>query len=56
MKIGDEEYLRLRDVFMKEEFNKDIQKPSGMIGNWGWFVKKEREFQSQLREQGKLKE
>lgn len=54
MKIGDDEYLKLRDAFMKEEYMKEPQKPSGMYGHWGWYIKKEREFNSMLREQGKL--
>lgn len=54
MKIGDEEYLILRDQFMKEEYEKEPQKPNGMFGHWGWYLKKEREFHSMLREQGKL--
>lgn len=39
---------------MKEQFDKESQKPDGMYGCWAWFIKKERELQEQLREQGKL--
>lgn len=54
MKIGDDEYKTLRDLYMKEEFAKADPKPNGMYGTWGWYAKKEREFQSKLREEGKL--
>lgn len=56
MKIGDEEYLKVRDAFMKEEYQKEPQKPSGMIGTWGWYLKKERELHVKLRAEGKLDE
>lgn len=56
MKIGDDEYMKVRSAFMKEEYDKEPQKPNGMYGHWGWFVKKERELQTLLREQGKLEE
>jgi len=54
MKIGDEEYLKLRDAFMKEEFDKNPQKPNGMFGTQGWYIKKEREFREKLEKEGKL--
>ena len=55
MKIGDAEYLKLRDAYMKEEYDKNPQKPNGMLGTMGWFSKKEREFQDKLRAEGKIK-
>lgn len=55
MNIGDEEYLMLRDQFMKEEYDKTHPKPSSMYGHMGWFAIKEREFQEKLRTEGKLK-
>jgi len=54
MKIGDEEYLKLRDAFMKEEFDKNPQKPNGMFGTQGWYIKKEREFREKLEKEGKI--
>lgn len=56
MKVGDEEYMKARDAFMKEEYHKDPQKPNGMAGHWGWFLKKERELKEKLRAEGKLDE
>jgi hypothetical protein len=47
-----EEYIKARDVFMKEQYNKEPQKPNGMFGHWGWYLKKEREFKKLLETQG----
>lgn len=54
MKIDDDEYKILRDLYMKEEFAKAEPKPSGMYGTWGWYTMKERELQEKLRQEGKL--
>ena len=54
MNIGDEEYLKLRDAYMKEEYDKNPKKPkpNGMYGHMGWFAVKEREFREKLRAEG----
>ena len=54
MEIGDEEYIKLRDKFMKEEFDKEPQKPNTMLGTWGWYRRKEEEFIKKLQEEKKL--
>ena len=47
--------MKLRDAYMKEEYDKNPQKPNGMYGHMGWFAKKEREFEAKLRAEGKIK-
>lgn len=32
------------EEFIKQEYAKEPQKPNGMIGTWGWYLKKEREY------------
>jgi hypothetical protein len=54
MKIGDVEYLKLRNEYMSEQYKKEPQKPNGMYGHMGWFAVKEREFEAKLRAEGKL--
>ena len=54
MEIGDEEYIKLRDKFMKEEFDKEPQKPNTMLGRWGWYRRKDEEFIKKLQEEKKL--
>jgi hypothetical protein len=47
-----EEYETARDAYFKEEYVKEPQKPNGMFGHWGWYLKKEREFKQLLEQQG----
>lgn len=44
-----DEYEAAKNAWMKKEFDKDPQKPSGMIGTWGWYLKKEKEFNETLK-------
>ena len=52
--INDDEFMRLRDKFMKDEFDREPQKPNTMLGTWGWYRRKEDEFIKKLQEEKKL--
>lgn len=56
MKIGDEEYVEIRKKFFKEEYDKLENKPTGLCGNWSWYLRKEKELQEKLREENRLDE
>ena len=56
MKIGDDEYNKIRVEFFKEEYSKMDAKPVGLCGNWSWYLKKEKELQEKLREENRLDE
>lgn len=45
-------YQERKSAWFKEEYQKEEQKPNGMISSWGWFLNKEREFNRILAEQG----
>ena len=56
MKIGDEEYIKTRVEFFKEEYNKLGSKPIGLCGHWSWYLEKEKELQAKLREENRIDE
>ena len=54
MKKGDPEYKRLLDEYMREQYQLTHPKPNGMMGNWGWYAVKKREFDESLTKDGRL--
>lgn len=56
MKIGDDEYKKLLDAYMVEQFKLTKPKPNGMMGHWGWYAVKKREFNEMMIREGKVSE
>lgn len=50
--INQEQYMERLRVFVAEEKEKSVRKPSGFFGNWAFHAIKEAEFKRLLRRQG----
>jgi len=50
MMISKEEYDRLENQYVKEQYKIANPKPSGMCGTWAWHIRTKREF-AKLMEQ-----
>jgi hypothetical protein len=37
------------DEYLKEEYKKANPKPNGMMGHWGWYAMKTREFKEKWK-------
>ena len=55
MKIDDDEYKKLLDHYLKEQYNLLVTKPNGMMGHWGFQATKSREFKEMMIKEGKVK-
>lgn len=56
MKIGDAEYKKLLDQYIKEQRNSAVVKPVGMMGNWAFHSMKSKEFEAKMIREGKVSE
>ena len=54
MKIGDDEYKKLEDEFLKEQYKLQDPKPVGMMGHWGFHAVKKREFKDKMIKEGRV--
>lgn len=54
MKIGDDEYKRLLEEYIKEQYNLQDPKPNGMMGHWGFHAVKSREFKERMIKEGRV--
>ena len=45
----DEKYKKALDEYLKEEYKKANPKPNGMMGHWGWYAMKTREFKEKWK-------
>lgn len=54
MKIGDAEYKKLLDEFLKEQYKSLNPKPNGMMGHWGFQAVKTREFKEKMIKEGRV--
>lgn len=52
MKISLEEYEKRKTQFRLDELEKEPVKPDGMIANWGFRLRKDKEFDEKMKEQG----
>ena len=48
--ISKEEYNKLENEYVKEQFKKADPKPSGMCGTWSWHIQTKKAF-AKLMEQ-----
>lgn len=56
MKIGDVEYKKLLDEYLKEQYNSLERKPNGMMGHWAFQAVKTREFKEKMIQEGRVSE
>ena len=54
MKIGDDEYKKLLDEYVKEQLRLQEPKPNGMFGLWGFQATKTREFKEKMIKEGRV--
>jgi hypothetical protein len=50
MMISKEEYDRLENEYVKDQFKLADPKPNGMCGTWGWHIQTKKKF-AKLMEQ-----
>ena len=50
MKISEEEYKRLEDEYVREQFKIADPKPNGMYGTWSWHIQMKRNFAKIMEE------
>ena len=54
MKIGDAEYKKLLEEYIKEQYKSAVVKPVGMMGNWAFHSMKSKEFQAKMLREGRV--
>ncbi len=54
MKIGDDDYKKLLDEYIKEQLKLQEPKPNGMFGCWGFHAAKTREFKEKMIKEGRV--
>lgn len=52
MVISKEEYDRLENEFVKEQYKIADPKPSGMCGTWSWHIDTKKRFAKLMKKQG----
>lgn len=50
--ISEAEYQQRKTAWKKEQWDREHDKPNGMISCWGWNLRKDREFKKMLSQQG----
>jgi hypothetical protein len=54
MKISDDEYKKLEDGYIKEQYKLQEPKPNGMMGHWGFYAVKKREFKEKMIKESRI--
>lgn len=54
MKIGDAEYKKLLEQYIKEQRDSAVVKPVGMMGNWAFHSMKSKEFEAKMIREGRV--